>query len=345
MPQPYDAFMQPQKKRHSVLAWSLFGLACLALLVSMLMNASLLAQLVARETARPSKATQGGEDDFPRLVERWSCGSGPVKAVRIALTGIIERDSGGGMFRLSADKIELIQRQIRAAGNDPNVRAIIFEVDSPGGLVTPSDELYNALKQFKQGSPQRALVVFMRDVAASGAYYASVAGDWLIAEPTSLIGSIGVIIQTLNWKELSEKIGLHDVAITTGSNKDLLNPFREVNPEHVRILQDVADAMYGRLVDVISTERKLDPDRLRELADGRVFTPSAALQERLIDEIGYWDDALARTANLLGVESVRVVRYEQKPDLFRWLAEMRLPFSLGALREAAAPRLLYLGRP
>ena len=171
------------------------------------------------------------EDEFPTFTEKWSYGSGDVKTVRIAVEGPIFRESEESFFGFKYDKIEAILRQIRAAKNDEAVKAIILEVDSPGGDLTASDEIYKALQDFKRCAEGRKIIVFVRNMAASGGYYVSAPADWIIAEPTSIIGSIGVIMQTLNWKGLSEKIGLTDVTIKSGTNKDLLNPFRDVSPD------------------------------------------------------------------------------------------------------------------
>ena len=287
------------------------------------------------------------EDEFPTFTEKWSYGSGDVKTVRIVVEGPIFRESEESFFGLRYDKIEAILRQIRAAKNDAAMKAIILEVDSPGGDLTASDEIYKALQDFKEDAEDRKLVVFVRNMAASGGYYVSAPADWIIAEPTSIIGSIGVIMQTLNWKGLSEKIGLTDVTIKSGTNKDLLNPFRDVSSEQVAQLQEMIDAMYQQFFRVVQTNRNIETKGLQAIADGRIFSADVALKHQLIDQVGYWEDAVAKTAELLGEKSIKIVRYERRPEFFEMLSQIRSPvsFSRFSLSEATTPRLLYLWRP
>jgi protease IV len=314
------------------------------LFISLILNIGLFVGLAARSgTSLAGKA----EDEFPTFTEKWSYGSGNVKTVRIAVEGPIFRESEENFFSIKYDKIEAILRQIRAAKNDEAVKAILLEVDSPGGDLTASDEIYRALQNFKQSAKGRRIIVFVRNMAASGGYYVSVPADWIVAEPTSIIGSIGVIMQTLNWKGLSEKIGLTDVTIKSGTNKDLLNPFRDVSPEQVTQLQEMIDAMYRQFFTIVQTNRNIETQSLKTMADGRIFSADIALKNRLIDQIGYWEDAATKTAELLGEKSVKIVRYERRPEFFELLAEIRSPigFSRSRLSDAATPRMMYLWRP
>ncbi len=329
--------------------WIMLVLFGLGLGVSLLVNFGLLVSMAVTHTSGPELMTRGGEDEFPRLHERWSYGKGRVKAVRLAIEGAIFRERTDGFFSTSRyDKIEDILRQIRAAQADNNVRAILIEMDSPGGGITPSDEIYHALKRFKQSDGKRKVVVFVRDLAASGGYYVSMAADHIIAEPTAVIGSIGVIMETFNIKGLSEKIGITDVTIKSGANKDLLNPFHEVPPEQRALLQKLIDDMYNQFLKVVKDGRKLDLDTLRPLADGRIFTANEALKARMIDEIGYFDQALAVTKKLVGEKSLRVVSYEQPSDFFSLLGAssgpQQLLNKLDPLK-VERTRLMYLWRP
>ena len=335
----------PQTRRCSHAGfWISISLLALFLVISLLVNMGLFVGLAAKSTT-----SIGGqaEDQFPSFTEKWSYGSGDVKAVRIAVEGAIFRESEESIFGIRYDRIEAILRQIRAAACDDSVQAIILEVDSPGGDLTASDEIYKALEDFKWSADDRKVVVFVRSMAASGGYYISAPGDWIIAEPTSIIGSIGVIMQTLNWKGLSDRIGLTDVTIKSGANKDMLNPFRDVSTQQVAQLQVLIDSMYQQFLSIVQTNRGIDAKILKPIADGRIFSADVALQYGLIDQIGYWDDAVAKTAELLGEKSIRVVRYERRPEFFELLSEIKSPISLthSSLSEAATPRLMYLWRP
>ena len=336
--------MQQIRKCSHVGFWVTIVILGVFLFISMILNMGLFIGLAARSgTSVAGKA----EDEFPTFTEKWSYGSGDVKTVRIAVEGPIFRESEESFFRFKYDKIEAILRQIRAARNDAAMKAIILEVDSPGGDLTASDEIYKALQDFKRGADDRKIVVFVRNMAASGGYYVSAPADWIIAEPTSIIGSIGVILQTINWKGLSEKIGLTDVTIKSGTNKDLLNPFRDVSPTQVAQLQEMIDAMYRQFFVIVQTNRNIEVESLKAIADGRIFSADMALKNRLIDQIGYWEDAVAKTAELVGEKSVKIVRYERRPEFFEMLSQIRSPvsFSRSGLSEVATPRMMYLWRP
>ncbi len=320
--------------------WLLVGLLGALLVLSVMMNILLMGAVAVSGSSR--RAGKGeGEDEFPRLREKVSFGSGRVKAVHIVIRGMIVRERGEGFLAPEYDRTESILRQIRAAANDEDVLAIILDVDSPGGAISPTDEIYRQLERFKTSAPGRRVVVLMRDVAASGGYFISMAGDWLIAEPTAVVGSIGVILQSLNWTELSDRIGVHDTTIKSGRYKDLLNPFRKPQDEELEMLQGVVDGLYEYFLGVVSNGRHIAPEELRPLADGRVFSAIQAKEKGLIDEIGYWDDAMRRTKELLGVEHLKVVRYESATGLAGWLARLEGSLQL-RLPAGGVPRLMYL---
>jgi len=336
--------MDPRKPCSHAPFWIALGILGAFLFVSAIMNMGFMFSLAAKAGATPRRG-HGGEDEYPQLIEKWSFGSGDVKAVRIPVYGALFRETEEGLFRVRHDKIEAILRQVRAAKNDEDVKALIIEVSSPGGDITSADEIYKALLDFKESDPERRVVGFVRDMAASGGYYILAPADWIVSEPTAILGSIGVIMQTLNWKGFSEKIGITDTTIKAGANKDLLNPFREVSTNQVAILQTMIDSMYNRFFSIVQTSRKMDADRLKLLADGRIFDADFALSANFVDQIGYWEDAMAKTAEILGEESVKVVRYEVRTSFFETLASAQAPLSLPRLVELGIPRFLYLWRP
>jgi protease-4 len=348
LPAPFETFMQPPKlpgQRSQAGWWITILLLALALCGSLALNLGLLSGQAAKGRPAAFRMKTHATDEFPAFREIASFGEGAVKAVRIPIEGIIMRESEGGPFEPPFDKIEYLRQQIRAARNDDAVMAIILEIDSPGGGITASDELYQALMEFKKSEPERKIIAHMRDLGASGAYYVAMSADWIIAEPTSVVGSIGVIMQALNWKTLSEKIGLSATTIKSGRNKDLLNPFEEVPPEQVALLQELIDDMYQRFFHIVQSARGIAPAKLKPLADGRIFTASAALQHGLIDQIGYWDDVMDKTHELLDENSVRIVRYEQEPRFWSWLSRAQTPRPWRTLLEQQTPRMMYLWRP
>jgi len=334
----------PPPRRSSAGFWIAIVLLVLALGTSLFLNLGMgVALLALTPTLHQSGDTP--VDEEPAFEEEWSFGSGTTKVVRLLLSGIITRETEAGLFQVPVDPIEELLRAIRAADRDEEVRAILLEVDSPGGGITPSDEVYTALMRFKAGGEGRKIIVLMRDLAASGGYYVAMAGDWLIAQPTTVIGSIGVIMQSLNWKVLSDKIGVTDTTIKSGDNKDMLNPFRETDPEEVALLQDMIDRMHTRFRGIVAQSRGIEPAALAEIADGRIFTADQAMELRLIDQVGYWDDAVAKTAELLGEESVRIVRYYTTTTFWDFLAGIQQPFPAPFARLNEAPRFQYLWKP
>ena len=331
------------------------GLLTAVILLAVLLGLSALINLGLMAAASFDTAAafsqEGGADEMPQLQQRWSYGYGETKAVRIPLTGLIARRVDGGWFAPRIDKIRDITHQIRAATNDSDVRAIVLEVDSPGGTITASDELYKELMRFKESREDRVVVAFTRDLAASGGYYAALAADWIMAEPTSVVGSIGVIMQSLNWKKLADDIGISDVTIKSGENKDMLNPFREADEAQIQLLQEVIDLMHARFKGLVQANRKIDAATLDRMADGRIFTADQALDLNLIDQIGYWDDVVARTAELLGEDSVSFVQFTRPSDFFSLLTQVRAPTEAPALVNPTAwldrqtPRIMYLWKP
>ncbi len=313
-------------------------LRVIILILSLILTGTLLSRCSTIEEAYP-------RDEAPKLEEVWSFGNGDIKVVRIPLTGVIMRAEEKGFFTAQPDMVANILTQIRAANRDPEMRAIVLEVNSPGGGVTPSDEIYNALSRFRASRTDRRVVIFIRDLGASGAYYAAMAGDFILAEPTAAIGSIGVIMQTLNLEGLSRKIGITDVTIKSGANKDMLNPFRPVNTNQVELLQELIDDMQARFAGIVSKSRNLDPSTSPELFDGRIFSARLALEKGLIDGIGYWDDALTHTARLFDTNTVRVVRYETEKTFWESLISGHNPVSLPNLKAVHAPKFLYLWKP
>jgi len=301
------------KNRSRVGFWVAIVVLFVLLMGSFLMNLGLIAVVAVTGSGNDVSSTQA-VDEFPSFKERWSYGvKDKTKVVRIALQGPIMRGRKKSLFGSDADMVESILKQIRAATNDATVKGILLEINSPGGAVTPSDEIYTMLKRFKQGDPQRKVVVFIRDLGASGAYYVSMASDYIVAEPTAIVGSVGVIMQSMNMKVLSDKIGVKAITIASGKNKDMLNPFKEVNPEHRAMLQQLVDDMQNRFASIVVKARGL---KSRTLLDGRVFTALDAKKNGFIDQVGYWSDSVAVLKKLLHVEQVYMVRYERKKGSF-----------------------------
>ncbi len=319
--------------------WVAIAILVMLLFGSFITNVGLTAALFAGSAVSESDYPV---DEEPSFEEIWSYGYGDTKVVRIGLVGVIMRGGSDRLFGYEPDMVEAALGQIRAATLDTEVKAILLEVDSPGGAVTPSDEIYAALQQFKAKDEERLIMVFIRDLGASGAYYAAMAGDYIMAEPTAIVGSVGVIMQTLNMKGLGDKLGLSSVTIASGANKDMLNPFKEVNPAHLAMLQELVDGMQNRFATIVEESRGFEN---RDLLDGRIFSAPQALEHNFIDGIGYWQDAVDELELLLGVDEVYLVRYYEERGFFETLMSSRLPQLPDMTTLETPPRFLYQWKP
>lgn len=341
-PRPYPP--RPAARR-SLLPWILLAIALVGGGGCMLM-------------AMVAAAAGPGAAGHKKLLEETVEGeaSAKDKVLLIALEGAIMRVSGGGGLFGGAglDPVEKIQRELKQAADDADVKAIVLLIDSPGGAVTASDEIHHALMDFKQRA-QKPIVVSMGSVCASGGVYVAVAADEIVCQPTTITGSIGVILSTLNFHGLIEKYGIQDVTITSGPNKALLSATGPVSEEHRKILQNMVDDAYGRFVKLVAEGRKLDEATVRGFADGRIYTPTEAKDLKLVDHIGYREDARKRAEALAGLSAAttRLVRYTRPPTLADVLSgNVRLPFAAAErldpavlLEELRSPRLLALWRP
>lgn len=304
-----------------------------------------LAEILSSVQSKASGKKALGAEEFPAMTETRAYGRpGGVKVVRIPLTGLIMLREGSS-FR-AAGNAETALRSIRRATADDEVMGIILDIDSGGGGITDSDILYHELKKFKEQDSSRVVVSLMGDVAASGAYYVALASDFILAHPTTLTGSIGVIMQSYNIKDLAAKVGVKDVTIKSGENKDLLNPFHDVKPEQAAMLQDVVGVMYERFLGLVAENRHLPVSTVRPLADGRVFPAQVALDHKLIDGIGYGEDARKKMAELLKAsDGITVYRYQDQVSFFDLLARPGFGFD-SVLRDwlaadADSPRMMY----
>ncbi len=312
------------------------GLAalCLVLLATLLdrVTGGLQAWIEQQEA---DESGEYGVDEFPPMQETWSAGAGERKVVRIPLRGAIFLGDGGG-WRSGEAGADLALRAIRRATLDTEAAGILLEIDSGGGGMTASDILYEALQRFRRADTNRVIVVHMGNVAASGAYYISLAGDRIVAHPTTVTGSIGVILSSVNLSDLARRLGIRDDSVISGEGKLALNPLTEMTPEQRALLQRLVDSLHQRFVGLVATQRNLERERVEALSDGRIFLADEALNEGLIDRIGYLEDAQAEVAELLGVEQVRFVRYSQRASLADLL---RSPGFWGAVLSEGLPRL------
>ncbi len=226
------------------------------------------------------------------------------KIAVIDLNGVI---SSGMPGELTDSMVDDIKYLLEKAVKDTHVKAIVVRIDSPGGEVTASDVLYKAIADARHIKP---VVIYMGSVAASGGYYAACGGSYVMAAETTITGSIGVIIQTLNYEDLLGKVGLDAVVFKSGRLKDMLSGSREMTPEEEKYVQAMVMQTYDKFVSIVAKERKLPEAELRAgLADGRIISGIDAAAADLIDEVGYVEDAYGKARELGKAKGATVVRY------------------------------------
>jgi protease-4 len=290
------------------------------------------------------------------LEEQTVEGSGRAKILLVDVSGFLSEEgaSPGLVIGAAPPRVPLLVRlreELKKAADDPDVRALVVRVNSPGGTVTAADIMYRELESWKRAT-KRPVVAVMLDVAASGGYYIALAADTIVAHPTSVTGSIGVIMVSLNAEGLMQKLGLSAATIKSGERKDMGSPFRALTDEERAIFQSVIDGLYAQFLARLVESRKLAPDAARAIADGRIYTARQALERGLVDRIGYMPDAIEAARRAAGVEEARVVVYH-RPREYRatYYARAQAP-AAGDVQLAqlatmlgAGPRFLYLWWP
>ncbi len=230
------------------------------------------------------------------LKETTVSGSGKDKILIIDISGIISEEGKSSLVGLSGepDIVTRIREELKLAAKDKHIKAIILRINSPGGTVTAADIIYHEIEQFKEKTGIKVIACIM-DLGASGGYYVAVSADKIVAHPTTVTGSIGVIMLNLSFEGLLQKIGVKDTSIKSGEYKDMGSPLKTMTEEERKIFQGIMNNLYERFLAVIAKNRKeLTPEKIRSLADGRIYTAQQALELKLIDQIGYLDETIAQ---------------------------------------------------
>jgi protease-4 len=277
-------------------------------------------------------------------------GSGPGKVLLIDLAGVLAEEPILTLeSRPQVPLLARVREELEKAEDDDRVRAVVLRINSPGGTVTASDILYHEIMRFKERR-KVPVVASILDVGASGGYYVALAADRILAHPTTVTGSIGVLMLTVNAGGLLEKIGVSASYVKSGEFKDMGSPFRSLRPEERALFQDLIDRFYGRFVELVARSRKLDEARVRAFADGRVYTASQALALGLVDQIGYLEEAIAAGKSAAGLAEATVIAYH-RPRQYRATiyssTETPAPATLPDLARivVSGPRFLYLWWP
>lgn len=280
-------------------------LGCLSIFLFVALCLSIFANFVLILVAFSHLAGDGDQEKIPRFRETViQRSSSSDKVAVIPLRGLISSSLPGNVGESMVDDMRYALEQAR---NDKKVRAIVLEIDSPGGEVNASDVIYNAVIKAREKKP---VVVYMDSLAASGGYYVACGGKYLIANDTTITGSIGVIIQTLNYEQLFNKVGLASVVFKSGKFKDMLNGARPITPEERDYVQSFVMTTYDKFLGIVAKERNLPADSLRNtIADGRILSGGAALENKLIDSLGQIEDAFAKAKELSGAPNAAVVKY------------------------------------
>ena len=212
-------------------------------------------------------------------------------------------------FQSETGMVDRIREILKKAENDKKIKGILLRINSPGGTVTSSDIIYHEIKSFKERYNVKVYVSVV-DVAASGGYYIAMAGDSIMAHPTSLVGSIGVLALKLNLEGLMGKVGVEWEVVKSSKKKDFMSPFRPLTKEERTLFQETIDSYYNRFVDVVVLNRsRLDARAVKILADGRVYNARQALEKYLVDSIGYLQDIVKLAKKELNQPGLKVVTY------------------------------------
>lgn len=276
-----------QKKKQ----WLIGGVLVLCLLISVFMQ------------ARPGETRKNdlGGEDYVAVIRV----EGPIVA-SASPAGMF-----GGMETASSDRL---MREFREAAKDEHAKAVLVRINSPGGSATATQEIGTEMDRLRAAG--KPIIISMGDTCASGGYWMAAKGDYIYANPSTLTGSIGVIIGYTNYRELLAKLGITSEPIKSGAHKDILSPNRPMTDEERALVQDMVNDIYNQFVAVVADGRHLDESRVRELADGRIFTGRQAKELGLVDALGNHYDALAYTAERVGLatEDTPVHEYgEQNP--------------------------------
>jgi protease IV len=279
-----------------------------------------------------------------------------VAGLFVMVVGGSRGGDGGGGSALFGPRVAIIElegiitdvdeivRDLKAHRENPSVRAVVVRINSPGGVVGPTQELHDAILRMRQAG--KPVVASLGAVAASGGYYTAVACDQIYANPGTLTGSIGVIMQLANVEQLMKKVGVEYVVVKSGAFKDIGNMGRAMTPDERRVLQALLDDVHAQFIGAVAAGRKLERDEVARFADGRVFSGVQAKQLKMVDALGGLEDAVLAAAKLAGLPSPpNVIQPKRHFSIMDLLRNQFGGSAAGALLRPALPQFktpLYL---
>lgn len=313
--------LKTPKKKKGCLWWGMGFILTVAILTCCLFFFILIVALIG--SCNQPINTLAQKYGFMEMYDSGNANSKNKIAV-ISITGIITNADASWGNKLA--NAQYISAQIKTAAEDDSVKAIILNLNTPGGEVTAADNIYHELMEFKKDT-KKPIVASMGSVAASGGVYVAVAADYIIANRLTTTGSIGVIIQSYNYEELFKKIGLKAETYTSGPMKDLLNGARPRNPEEIEIIQTIVDDVYNDFVEIVALGRpKLTVEQIKTtpVGDGRILSGKQALEYGLVDSLGYFDDAVKKAIELsaLSSDDYQVITYSKRSGFLDLLTKV-----------------------
>jgi len=323
--------------------WVALGIAVLLFVVSLIARVS-----GTMATANWSDFMAGFKDEYTETVEQE--GDFDSRIAVVTLDGVIQDDGEGSIFSTAGYNHRQMMNVLDFAAEDESVDGIIMRINTPGGGVVESAEVHDKIVEI-QKRYKKPVYVSMGNTAASGGYYIAAGADKIVAHPATLTGSIGVIMQTLDYSELANDLGVDFNTIKSGKHKDILSPTRHMTQDERKILQTMIDQMYGEFVDVIVKGRDMPEDQVRKLADGRVYTGIQAKENGLIDEIGSLENTITMMKKDYKLNGAEVFRYDGGGVFGSWAgATMQKTFGMEKdffgireiIEKSNSPRAMYL---
>ncbi len=254
----------------------------------------------------PVKSTSNLEEVELESGSGWN----PAKVVIVPIDGMLTNSQTGGLLAPSENPMSLFQQQLDYIASDPSVKAVVLRVNSPGGTVTCSDAIYTLLLRFKART-HIPVVASTQEVCASGAYYISCAADKIVAQPTSVVGSIGVIFETFDATGTMKMLGVKIDPVKSAAHKDIGSPFKPQEPEERAIMQSIVDEYFARFKSVVKEHRTIKPEDWTMVTDGRVFSGEKAMQLGLVDQTGLLEDAIALAKKMANTPNAKVVSFRR----------------------------------